>query len=130
MNYLEFGRKTNCNDNSRLQMYTLFRKKYMSSSPTMVKPYTSNLICRYNLRKLSELPHHLLRSSRYEDLYDECLFNYDFLRAKIASMPLQLTLADFEELQEKVFDKDTKILADTLRLVFSQRPALNAPAEW
>lgn len=72
-------------------------------------------MCRYNLRKLSELPHHYLRSNGYEDLYTECLFNYGFLRAKIASMPLQLTLADFEELQDKVFDKDTKILADTIR---------------
>ena len=67
------------------------------------------------MRKLSELPYHLSRSSRFEDLFNECLFNYGFLRAKIASMPLQLTLADFEDLLSKLFDKDTKILADTIR---------------
>jgi len=72
--------------------------------------------CRFNLRKLSELPYHLIRSHRYEDLFSECLFNYSFLRAKLASMPLQLTLADFEDLLEHAFDKDSKLLADTIRL--------------
>lgn len=67
------------------------------------------------MRKLSELPYHLIRSHRYEDLYSECLFNYSFLRAKLASMPLQLTLADFEQLLELVYDKDAKIVADTIR---------------
>lgn len=38
---------------------------------------------RYNCRKINELPYHLLRSKRLEELYSLCLFNYEFLQAKV-----------------------------------------------
>lgn len=38
---------------------------------------------RYNCRKLNELPYHLLRSKRLEELYSLCMFNYEFLQAKV-----------------------------------------------
>ncbi|CAI5452798.1 unnamed protein product [Caenorhabditis angaria] len=37
---------------------------------------------RYNTRKLNELPYHLLRAGRIEELLSLCLFDYDFLHAK------------------------------------------------
>jgi hypothetical protein len=40
-------------------------------------------IIRYNLRKLNEMPWHLIRSQRYEDLYEKVLFKYDWLHAKL-----------------------------------------------
>ena len=47
-------------------------------------------ITRYNLRKLSEMPYHLLRAHRIDDLYSEVFFNFRFLHAKLSCMPLQV----------------------------------------
>lgn len=52
---------------------------------------------RYNLRKLTELPHHLIKSGRFIDLANEIIFNYRWLFAALDSMGLQALLADFEE---------------------------------
>lgn len=38
---------------------------------------------RYNTRKLNELPYHLLRAGRADELLNLCLFNYDFMQAKV-----------------------------------------------
>ena len=50
-------------------------------------------ISRYNLRKLSELPFHLNRSQRFEDLHNEVIFNVGFLNAKLSSSPLTAVIA-------------------------------------
>ncbi|KAK3802261.1 hypothetical protein RRG08_004547, partial [Elysia crispata] len=73
-------------------------------------------VIRHNLRKLSEMPYHLIRSHRYEDLYDRVIFNYNWLHAKLSSMPLQSVIADFEDLLQHVFDKDVRVIADAIRL--------------
>uniref|UniRef100_A0A1I8II55 WD_REPEATS_REGION domain-containing protein n=1 Tax=Macrostomum lignano TaxID=282301 RepID=A0A1I8II55_9PLAT len=57
-------------------------------------------LSRYNLRKLGQLPHHLLRANRQAELRSECLFNYDFLHAKVAACPLRHLLADLQEALE------------------------------
>jgi len=54
-------------------------------------------VTHYNLRKMSELPFHLVRGRRQADLYDKVLFNYDWLHAKLSCMPLQAILEDFED---------------------------------
>ena len=87
-------------------------------------------ISRYNLRKLNELPYHLIRSHQYEELYTNCLFNYRFLHAKLSSMPLQSVLVDFEDLLEHVYQKDAKLIADAIRLsssVLSHYPDMLGP---
>lgn len=71
---------------------------------------------RHNLRKLSELPYHLVRSHRYEELYAQVIFNYNWLHAKLCSMPLQSVLSDFEDLLSHVYQKDVKLIADVIRL--------------
>ena len=71
---------------------------------------------RHNLRKLNELPYHLVRSHRYEELYTQVTFNYNWLHAKLSSMPLQSVLSDFEDLLEHVYQKDVKLIADVIRL--------------
>ena len=40
-------------------------------------------LLRYNLRKLGELTFHLARAGRIQDLLTHCLFNYDWLYAKV-----------------------------------------------
>ncbi|XP_069111532.1 NACHT and WD repeat domain-containing protein 2-like [Argopecten irradians] len=87
-------------------------------------------VTRYNLRKLSELPYHLIRSHQYEDLYATVLFNYKWLHAKLSSMPLQSVLADFEDLLEHVYQKDVKLIADAIRLsssILSHYPDMLGP---
>ena len=42
-------------------------------------------LLRYNLRKLGELPYHLARAGRTNDLLSHCLFNYDWMYAKVRS---------------------------------------------
>lgn len=87
-------------------------------------------VTRYNLRKLSELPYHLVRSHQYEDLYSTVMFNYKWLHAKMSSMPLQSVLADFEDLLEHVYQKDVKLIADAIRLsssILSHYPNMLGP---
>lgn len=72
---------------------------------------------RYNGRKLSELPFHLIRSGRIEELYSRVLFNYKFLYAKLSCMPLNSLIADFEDcLSSYKYDKEVVLVSDALRL--------------
>ncbi|CAF0730783.1 unnamed protein product [Brachionus calyciflorus] len=72
---------------------------------------------RYNGRKLSELPFHLLRSRRIEELYSKVLFHYKFLYAKLCCMPLNSLIADFEDcLSSYKYDKEVVLVSDALRL--------------
>lgn len=72
------------------------------------------------LSQFGELPFHLVRSRRFSDLYENVLFNYDWLHAKLSSCPLQAVLADFEDASTNNDDKDSKrelmLVADALRL--------------
>uniref|UniRef100_A0A1I8AA47 WD_REPEATS_REGION domain-containing protein n=2 Tax=Steinernema glaseri TaxID=37863 RepID=A0A1I8AA47_9BILA len=75
---------------------------------------------RCNTRKLNELPYHLLRAKRTQELVELCLFNFDFLYAKISSFPLQSVIADFEDAMSFLGDPDLirqlSLVADALRL--------------
>ena len=72
---------------------------------------------RYNGRKLSELPFHLIRSNRIEELYSKVLFHYKFLYAKLSCMPLNSLIADFEDcLANYKLDKEVILVSDALRL--------------
>ncbi|UYV69119.1 NWD2 [Cordylochernes scorpioides] len=90
-------------------------------------------VARYNLRKFGELPFHLIRSERFDDLYDHVLFNYKWLHSKLSSCPLQAVLADFKDASEHLPNKETirelAIVADALRLggaILSQYPDMLA----
>lgn len=71
---------------------------------------------RYNLRKLSELPYHLIRAKRFDELYQDVLFSFRWLHAKLNSMPLQSILADFDDILSFEYEPSVEILADTIRL--------------
>ncbi|KAF5284944.1 hypothetical protein FQA39_LY16899 [Lamprigera yunnana] len=77
-------------------------------------------VARYNLRKFGELPYHMVRSRRFKDLYENVLFNYSWLYAKLSSCPLQSILSDFEDCSNNIDNKDAKrelmLVADALRL--------------
>lgn len=91
-------------------------------------------LARYNLRKFGELPFHLVRSRRFKDLYENVLFNYEWLHAKLSSCPLQAVLADFEDASTNTDNKEAKrelmLVADALRLggaVLGLHPNMLAP---
>lgn len=50
----------------------------------------------YNLRKLSEMPYHLIESRRFLDLHSQVLLNYRWLHSKLTAMSLQEVLSDFK----------------------------------
>lgn len=52
---------------------------------------------RYNMRKLTELPYHLIRAGRFIDLAQVVIFNYDWLFSALDALGLQSLLADFED---------------------------------
>ncbi|KAL8615116.1 hypothetical protein ACOMHN_054485 [Nucella lapillus] len=116
------------------QRFNLTGTKGESDRKVPLQPHefldSEGRVIRYNLRKLSEMPYHLIRSHRYEDLYEKVVFNYEWLHAKLASMPLQSVLSDFEDLLDHVYDKDVRIIADAIRLsgsILSHYPDMLGP---
>ena len=59
-------------------------------------------LTRYNLRKFTELPFQLVRCFRYKDLYDNVLFNYQWLYHKMCALPLPEVLCDFEDAAKNI----------------------------
>ena len=83
--------------------------------------YTNEgVLSRYNLRKFSELPYHLVRSGNFPDLYANVLYNYQWLYAKMRACPLQSVLSDFEDALSYVQCEDDKreltLVCDSIRL--------------
>lgn len=80
------------------------------------------------------MPYHLVRSRRFQDLYEHVLFNYEWLHAKLSSCPLQAVLADFEDASTNTDDLESKrelmLVADALRLggaILAVYPNMLAP---
>ena len=93
-------------------------------------------LSRYNLRKFGELPYHLVRCKQFKNLYEEVLFNYQWLYAKMSACPLQAVLSDFEdaynhlENDAKDVKREIQLVADSLRLggaILGQYPDMLAP---
>jgi hypothetical protein len=77
----------------------------------------ANGAVRYNLRKLSELPHHLLESKRFAELRDEVLYNYHWIYTKLKATSLQDVLSDFRSAVEAgVNDRATQTVLGALRV--------------
>lgn len=56
------------------------------------------------------MPYHMVRARRFQDLYENVLFNYEWLYAKLSSCPLQAILSDYEDCSIHLEDKDAKRL--------------------
>ncbi|PAA71014.1 hypothetical protein BOX15_Mlig015065g2 [Macrostomum lignano] len=107
---------------SELQKQRFGLKDVNSESDRKVPPQPLRFVneagktVRYNLRKLSELPFQLLKSGRMAELASECLFNYQFLHAKLSAFPLQALLSDLDSMIAKTSDRNARILSECLRL--------------
>jgi hypothetical protein len=77
-------------------------------------------LARFNLRKFSELPFHLIRAQMFEELFNEVLFNYQWLHAKLSSCPLEAVISDFQEagdaLREPADRRQVLMVQDALKL--------------
>ncbi|KAK0175700.1 hypothetical protein PV327_009429 [Microctonus hyperodae] len=92
------------------------------------------ILMRYNLRKFGELPYHLVRARRFKDLFENVLFNYQWLHAKLSSCPLQAVLSDFEDACNNIDNpnlvRELMLVADALRLggaILGSHPNMLAP---
>ena len=71
----------------------------------------------FNLRKLSELPFHLLHSGNLEQMREECLCNFESLLAKLRGTSLQVLMGDFSSyLNVKPKDDDVELLHECFQL--------------
>ena len=51
---------------------------------------------KYNLRKLKNLPYHLAKAGRLQQLKEDCLLNFEFLYTKLNCTPFRYTfIAEF-----------------------------------
>ena len=77
-------------------------------------------LSRFNLRKFSELPHHLIKARKLDHLFNEVLFNYSWLHAKLSSYPLDMVVADFQAaldtLEAAEDRRQVLMVQDTLKL--------------
>ncbi|XP_022102527.1 NACHT domain- and WD repeat-containing protein 1-like [Acanthaster planci] len=87
-------------------------------------------IVTFNLRKLTQLPFHLMEAEEWNTLKTSVLFNFDFMLSKVKALSMQDVLADFSKAEEKIDDAEIVILLGALRLsssVISNNPNQLAP---
>lgn len=94
------------------------------TNPNNASP-TSNITVRYNLRKLCELPYQLMNAHREEDIYNHCLFNYNFLHAKLSALPLNNSIYDYESAFEVFYDKEVSYRNVSHKFDFSTHTNMN-----
>ncbi|XP_032219851.2 uncharacterized protein LOC5519197 [Nematostella vectensis] len=94
---------------------TMSMDRFVSSQPLMFDEKSEKPI--YNLRKLSELPYHLVLSAQLEKLKANALCNFKFLVTKLRARSLDAVLEDFSMALDS-FSDDTELdeIDKTLRL--------------
>ena len=97
--------------------------RYVTSQPLFweVLSYdqSEEMVRVFNIRRLTELPHHLFNSQQMDLLKSECLCNYEFILAKTCAGLLNELLADMNMVlsQEDIaVDNDIKLLHEALLL--------------
>ncbi|XP_053558868.1 NACHT domain- and WD repeat-containing protein 1 [Bombina bombina] len=75
-----------------------------------------------NLRKMSELPYHLLNAGRIEELKKEVLGSMEWISSKTISCGFQTVLEDFKMSVERIGCPQLRLVHDTLRLF---QPTIN-----
>uniref|UniRef100_A0A8C4WZ30 NACHT and WD repeat domain containing 2 n=1 Tax=Eptatretus burgeri TaxID=7764 RepID=A0A8C4WZ30_EPTBU len=70
-----------------------------------------------NLRKLKELPYHLTKCGRSEELVYNVILDFSYMHAMVLSGRLHALIAEMDSAHSLTLDKDVRFLADTLRSV-------------
>ena len=71
----------------------IYMDRLVAKQPLMYEKNEEQKV--FNFRKLTELPHHLLKSNQLEKLKKETLCNFEFLLAKLRATSLDVVLEDF-----------------------------------
>ncbi|XP_014665918.1 PREDICTED: uncharacterized protein LOC106807919 [Priapulus caudatus] len=104
---------------AQLQQFALEKRSDAADRIVPAQPlfYTraDGTVSGYNMRKLNELPYHLVRSQQFDELYENCLFCFQWLHSKLSCCPLQAVLADFDDTY--TFIKVRFYVDDELQLV-------------
>ena len=109
----------------RINRYNVYKFRILSHSEILqcIHYISKHHSDRYNLRKFGELPYQLVRCGQFLGkwgLYENVMFNYQWLYAKMSACPLQAVLFDFEDACEHLTDKEARreitLVADSLRL--------------
>ncbi|XP_077109236.1 NACHT domain- and WD repeat-containing protein 1 [Ranitomeya variabilis] len=75
-----------------------------------------------NLRKMSELPYHLLKAGCTNELQKDILGNMNWISSKIVSCGINSMIKDFDICMERVQNEQVKLVHDALRLF---QPTMN-----
>lgn len=94
--------------------------RYVSEQPFYWEPKDANKdgsMRVYNLRKINELPHHLLLSNQNQLYKSETMCNFEWVLAKLCGTSLRSLVEDYHiGLEMEPSDRDIKLLSDTLQL--------------
>ncbi|XP_060086455.1 NACHT and WD repeat domain-containing protein 2-like [Ylistrum balloti] len=94
--------------------------RYVSPQPLYFEPENSikdGSDRVYNLRRVNELPHHLLNSSQTELYKSQGLCNFEWVLAKLCGTSLRALVEEYQiGLQVDPTDIDLKTLSDTIQL--------------
>ncbi|XP_071805182.1 NACHT domain- and WD repeat-containing protein 1-like isoform X2 [Asterias amurensis] len=104
--------------------------RQVSSQPLQFTGLKDQVNAKYNIRKLTQLPFHLLGAEDLDSLKKFALCNFDFLLSKIKALSMQEALDDFDRVGEKKQDDELSILSSALRLsssIISNDPDQLAP---
>ena len=73
----------------------------------------------YNLRRLNEVPFHLINSQQFMELKRDCLLNFEFCLAKVTASGLKAVYEDLQmALAVEPGDGDIRLLTDTLQVLY------------
>lgn len=74
--------------------------------------YSMNTKDNFNYRKLNQLPFHLAKAERIEDLKDEVYFNFNWIETKLKACAVQRVIQDYN----LVPVREVTLVADALRM--------------
>ena len=94
--------------------------RYVASQPLYWQPMEAKVDGSdrvYNLRKINELPHHLLRAQMTGLYKSETMCNFEWVLAKLCGTSLRSLVEEYHiGLEVEPADRDLKTLSDTLQL--------------
>lgn len=89
--------------------------RLVAQQPLMYDANEDSIV--FNKRKLAELPYHLIKSKRMNELKETVLCNYESLLAKLRAMSCSLVMDDFRmAVNEFPEDDELQLLYDTIGL--------------
>ena len=100
--------------------------RLVPAQPLIFEGFKENEEPHYNLRMLNNLPWHLLRCADLMSLKKKCLFNLDFLQAKLYASGIHSILNDLLEAQDLTNDTGLSDLRSALsetRATLSKKPS-------